>query len=280
MSDIAADKEGDSFIKKGLKWLGEITGVMALLDTAAQTPASKIREGVPVKTSHIKSVEGSTDCTGSIDWRISDRVDKKIDHLLLQEHLDAIPLISSFGVGDFIKKHPTGVIATAPFVMCTALIFYPFNPTSAARSHAAKLGTELTGKVPNAAAAPGCLLFWGVAYASTWMDSELSVGQSTMLSLTALKAPIIGGFIPFLAIALLTLEADTIVNWGEEYTWEAGDEVLSKVGMDSTTFAPFLSKSSGIVDSSKEFLIEDPFLISISKTYTEDGEEVLGVYSE
>jgi len=62
--------------------------------------------------------------------------------------------------------------------------------------------------------------------------------------------------------------------------WDAADEKLSKASIDSTTFAPFLSKSSGIVDSSKEFLIEDPFLISISKTYTEDGEEVLGVYSE
>jgi len=272
--DLAANKADDNIAMAALKFVGEVTQVVKLLDTAGQTPGSKTDFDKNINTAKITAIN-SEECIGAIDWRISDKVDTKIENYQnfflgdldfedvsawnvrdLEDWESAIRAGAGAIVGSYLKENPKQVVATIPFAICTVQVL-----------RAGERG-------------PGCFLFWNIAYASSWMDSELSVGESAALIFTAYYAPWIGGIAPATAIALLTLEADTIVNWGDEYTWEAGDKVLSEFGMDSSTFAPYLSKSHGLVDSRTEFLIEDPFLISISKTYTEDGEEVLGVYSE
>ncbi len=51
------------------------------------------------------------------------------------------------------------------------------------------------------------------------------------------------------------------------------------IGIDSTNFFPFVSKSSGMIDTDKYYYMENPYMISISKDYR-DGEYVTEISKE
>ena len=92
---------------------------------------------------------------------------------------------------------------------------------------------------------PGCLTIWTAGYVSMWADPELSVEQIIALeTITGFLAGPAG----FAAINIYLLNP-----------------------IDSTNFFPYLSKSGGMIDTDKYYYIEDPYVISVSKEFDEDG---------
>ncbi len=92
---------------------------------------------------------------------------------------------------------------------------------------------------------PGCLTVWTAGYVSMWADPDLSTGQIIALeTITGFLAGPAG----FAAINIY------LVN-----------------PIDSTNFFPYLSKSGGMVDTDNYYYIEDPYVISVTKEFDEEG---------
>jgi len=101
---------------------------------------------------------------------------------------------------------------------------------------------------------PGCLTLWTAGYVSMWADPELSTGQLVALQGTTF---FLGGPI-----------ANGVVNF---YLHNP---------IDSTNFFPYLSKSGGMINTGDYYYIEDPYVISITKEFDEEGESIVTLDKE
>lgn len=101
---------------------------------------------------------------------------------------------------------------------------------------------------------PGCLTIWTAGYVSMWADPELSTGQLVALEGTTF---FLGG--PM---------ANVVVNF---YLHNP---------IDSTNFFPYLSKSGGMINTGDYYYIENPYVISITKEFDEEGESIVTLDKE
>ena len=101
---------------------------------------------------------------------------------------------------------------------------------------------------------PGCLTIWTAGYVSMWADPELSTGQLVALQGTTF---FLGGPI-----------ANGVIN----------GYLLNPV--DSTNFFPYLSKSTGMINTDDYYYIENPYVISITKEFDEEGESIVTLDKE
>ena len=92
---------------------------------------------------------------------------------------------------------------------------------------------------------PGCLTVWTAGYVSMWADPDLSTGQ---------------------VIAL-----ETITGFLAGPAGFAAINIYLANPVDSTNFFPYLSKSGGMIDTDNYYYIEDPYVISVTKEFDEEG---------
>ncbi len=116
-------------------------------------------------------------------------------------------------------------------------------------------GCAASALIPDAQdVTPGCLTIWTALYVSMWADPELSATQLTALEGSAF---FLGGPVAVVSINIYLLNP-----------------------IDSTNFFPYLSKSTGMINTEDYYYIENPYVISITKEFDEEGESIVTLDKE
>jgi len=105
---------------------------------------------------------------------------------------------------------------------------------------------------------PACTGTYALTYVSMWATPQDGVESVKLAGAVAGASALVAGTSPA-ALAI--------------------PNIPTALGIDSTNFFPYISKSAGMVDTDNYYYIENPYMISIAKEY-QDGEYVTEINKE